>query len=179
LLIAVSLLAAGNVWAQVTMTDGNVKTSANILGFGEVRLFATADITNAVKKVVLRATGSILCTHPDFEGTNSLLNPNEYHHVEMPECVLQAKSCSSTSMTVIASGNFPLIVRLNDQGMPAGFHYISLFLPGIIWDVSDRIPFGYEDKVKKTVRYLQPGRYKIGPYGSVQKLQEADLKPQQ
>jgi hypothetical protein len=99
----------------------------------------------------------MFCIHPQDNIVDSF-DPSIYHHAdfnvtkEALPLTVTARLAKPGSITLVVGGHLVNECKL-------------LFVPGVVWKVTEQIPFGYSDKAKKSRRMLRPGTYKIGPFG--------------
>jgi hypothetical protein len=139
--------------------------TSTVVGMSEIAIF-TEEIGEPAWHIILIAEGEMPCVAPGRDAVSpQILDRKTIHHVTWQERIqIKARPAKSAAGTIIASGRLPVVVTENERGEATGIDCSALFIPGVLWEVTEAIQFGQLGGDTATT-VLSPGLYEVGAFG--------------
>lgn len=165
---------SGTYSLNAVMGDKQISAKGKIIDLC-VLVTRTSDGEKRFVPVAL-VKGEILCVHPDYQ-QSAIVNPREIKDAEYPvdrQIVFsEVKTIDGESELLLFTGVGFFAVDADENGKINSFDTSAMFAPGMSWEFAQTVRFGYSDKAKALAVDLQAGKYKLGAFGVVTKIDDA------
>ncbi|MCS7306822.1 MAG: hypothetical protein NZ602_17150 [Thermoguttaceae bacterium] len=157
---------------QFSSEHGNLKFEAQISSLNVVKLFRKAGDPSPDTATVMQARGEAVCIPPDFlKDKKALFDPTAYYRAEMFPVFVEVEPAGKEDDVIVVKGIFAVSVDFFRKSTDLS----ATFLPGALWKVKSSVNIGYRDRQKKTKLQLEPGTYRIGPYGKFMNVAQDEV----